>query len=302
MIEINDYKPLALKDKNLFAEHYKKYPQDHSEYTFTGLVAWSDYMQPYYFFRNENLYLMNMRDGKPQFRLPIGEPTDSEIKDVLEIARKKGGERPIIAVTDQQIKPIQRCCPNVKINEDRNFWDYVYLSKDLAELEGKHYQSNRNHIRQFNKKFNHTVEPLSSENLGDAKKFLDRWCLWRECEKQTMLAEERKAILYCMKNYAELGLSGTAIRINGQIQAISVFEELNKETAVVHFEKAMPDYEGLYQTINNESAKTLAPKYKYINRESDLGIPGLRTTKTRLNPDHMEKLYYINHGDLSLKD
>jgi len=63
----------------------------------------------------------------------------------------------------------------------------------------------------------------------------------------------------------------------------------------------MQEYDGIYPAINNETAKILAREYKYINRESDLGIPGLRTAKERLHPDHMEPLYYINREDLQTR-
>jgi len=116
-----------------------------------------------------------------------------------------------------------------------------------------------------------------------------------------MLEEEKKAVIYCMKHFSELGLFGIYIRIDGDIQALSVWEPLNRETAVIHFEKGMQEYDGIYPAINNETAKILAREYKYINRESDLGIPGLRTAKERLHPDHMEPLYYINREDLQTR-
>ena len=68
---------------------------------------------------------------------------------------------------------------------------------------------------------------------------------------------------------------------------MSLFEPLNAETALVHFEKGLPDCEGIYKVINAETAEFLKNKYIYINRESDLGIPGLREAKMRYHPHHM---------------
>jgi hypothetical protein len=61
----------------------------------------------------------------------------------------------------------------------------------------------------------------------------------------------------------------------------------------VHFEKGLPDCEGIYKAINAETASVLLHDFTYINRESDLGIPGLREAKTRYHPDHMVEVYSI---------
>jgi len=60
----------------------------------------------------------------------------------------------------------------------------------------------------------------------------------------------------------------------------------------------MPDFDGIYQAINNEAAKTISSDYRYINRESDLGIRGLREAKKRYHPHHMEKIYFVKRENL----
>jgi hypothetical protein len=83
------------------------------------------------------------------------------------------------------------------------------------------------------------------------------------------------------------------IRVNQDIGAISLFEPLNMDTALVHFEKGLPDCEGIYKAINAETAALLAKKFTYINRESDLGVAGLREAKLRYHPDHMVEVYSL---------
>ena len=65
---------------------------------------------------------------------------------------------------------------------------------------------------------------------------------------------------------------------------MSLFEPLNDDTALVHFEKGLPDCEGIYKAINAETAARLAKNFTYINRESDLGVAGLREAKMRYHP------------------
>ena len=88
---------------------------------------------------------------------------------------------------------------------------------------------------------------------------------------------------------------GLMIRVDDRIAAISLFEPLNADTALVHFEKGLPDCEGIYKAINAETAAVLAKDFIYINRESDLGVMGLREAKMRYHPHHMVEVYSLKH-------
>jgi len=79
---------------------------------------------------------------------------------------------------------------------------------------------------------------------------------------------------------------------------MALFEPLNETTALVHFEKGLPDCEGIYKSINQETAKLLLDRFPYINRESDMGVSGLREAKMRYHPDHMIEVYYAKKEDL----
>ena len=54
---------------------------------------------------------------------------------------------------------------------------------------------------------------------------------------------------------------------------------INHETFGTHVEKADTDIEGAYAMINMEFANHIPEQFTYINREEDLGIPGLRKAK-----------------------
>jgi hypothetical protein len=77
---------------------------------------------------------------------------------------------------------------------------------------------------------------------------------------------------------------------------MSLFEQLNSDTALVHFEKGMPDCEGIYKEINAETAALLRDEFTYINRESDLGVAGLREAKMRYHPHHMVEVFSVKRS------
>ena len=106
------------------------------------------------------------------------------------------------------------------------------------------------------------------------------------------------AILFALDHQGDLGLSGLLIRVEGRIGAMAVFQELSPGTAVVHFEKGLPDCEGIYRAVNQETALLLRDRYPFINRESDLGVPGLREAKERYHPHHMVGVYYARREEM----
>jgi len=68
---------------------------------------------------------------------------------------------------------------------------------------------------------------------------------------------------------------------------------LNDDMLVIHIEKAHIEYEGSYQAINNLFLKSCSENASFVNREQDLGIPGLRKSKEAYKPHHMVKKYII---------
>jgi len=90
----------------------------------------------------------------------------------------------------------------------------------------------------------------------------------------------------------ELQLCGGIYYVDGKPAAYILGEEIAEgKTFVIHFEKAVGEYKGLYQFINQSFAAILPEKYTYINREQDLGDEGLRQAKLTYRPVGFIKKY-----------
>ena len=61
--------------------------------------------------------------------------------------------------------------------------------------------------------------------------------------------------------------------------------------AVVHIEKADNEIMGLYTVINNQFVKNDLKDVRYINREEDMGLEGLRKAKLSYYPAHLIDKY-----------
>ena len=63
--------------------------------------------------------------------------------------------------------------------------------------------------------------------------------------------------------------------------------------AHIFFEKANPNIRGLYQAINRDFLMHEFAATEFVNREEDMGLPGLRQAKMEYNPDHFAEKYDV---------
>ena len=299
-LSLDDFRPVEIKDRFLFIEHYKKYPPVHSDNLFTTMISWMDYGNYHFTFLEENLVIMTKIKNNIQFRPPSGKFNKQTFDLVLQLAKKEGYDPPIELVDGQTKNRMAEFFPKLEFKPDRDFFEYVYLSSDLADLSGSSYSKIRNRLNKFKRKYVYTTEEISENNFEEIREFLKRWCLWRDCDSDPLLESEKKAILFSMEHYFELNLSGIAMRIDDSVEAIAVFEHMGPDTAVVHYEKGSPDFDGIYKAINMETAKILQKNYTYINRESDMNILGLRKAKISYRPHHMVEVFHIDKQNILL--
>ncbi len=181
--------------------------------------------------------------------------------------------------------------------EQPEFEDYVYLQEDLAELKGNRYSKKRNLISQFNREYAGRVktEAVSESLAPECIDFLEKWCKERDCDKEESgdLSCEKQAVINALKHIDRIGMKGLLVRIDGRVSAFAMVSRLNPDTGVLHFEKAFAHIKGLYQFLDNLCAGQLLADVKYINKESDMGEPGLAKTKKSYHPVMMIRSYKL---------
>jgi hypothetical protein len=219
--------------------------------------------------------------------------------ELMRLATKSSDDLPLFVLDPGTKEWISELFPDMKLYTERKYFDYVYRASDLAELPGKKYLTIRHQLNQFQRTCSPVVEPITKDNFEDVRDFLDKWCDWKDCDSDPVLANEKEAVLFAIAHYDELKLSGLVVRVEDKVGAMSIFEGLNKDTALVHFEKGLPDCKGIYRAINAETARILAKDYVYINRESDMGVKGIREAKTRYHPDHMVEVHFVKREELA---
>jgi hypothetical protein len=282
-VTLSDFHALDLADQGLVNDYLRRFPPEISEHTFTNLFAWRATRPIWLAEAMDSLVFACAAPGRPEtpailFGPPVGPASVVQILDhyqMREAIRLPAGPAELLRAAGKT--PVH----------DRDNDDYVYLVSNLADPAGRRYAKKRNHIRQCLKKYDCTYEPMDPGNVGECIAMQKRWCEGRQCQIYPGLGDEDIAINETLRHIDRFPLLAGVIRIDGIVQAFAIAEPLNQETAVWHFEKALPDFDGLGQLITHWFARFALGSFKYVNREQDLGIPGLRQAKESNFPDLM---------------
>jgi hypothetical protein len=279
------FKTLELGDRDALLPYFLRWPLEISESTFGNHFIWRRFDHPRFTTICDNLCFCFAPPGEPAYFLqPLGEnEIANTLKTCLSVASR-------LSRIPQSFA--QRHCAGFHCAPDENDFDYVYLASDLIELKGKKYDGKRNRIRKFEKAQASEYVRLGAADLPACRALFEEW-LADKGENGGEIDAQKDAIQEALLHFKELGLTGGAIVAEGRIAAFSIGERLNADTAVVHIEIVSPRYEGLAQLMNREFVRHEWSDCRYINREQDLGVPGLRKAKLSYHPHHMVEKYHI---------
>ena len=287
----------------MFDRAFQTQKYDASECTFTNLYMWRNAYDIRWDVVNGLLVTTMTWEGETFFLPPYGVYGDiaGTLQVMLDYCQNADIKFLIKGVCTSHVKPFEEAMPGkLEFTLDRDNYDYVHLTQELIELKGRKYSHKKNHMHYFlNHYSDYQFRQLSSELTPACIEVAREW-LEKKAENgeaDTFLQYELDSITDCLLHFDELKLRGGAILIGGKVQAFSFGEPLNSEMLVIHTEKANSDIRGLFQVINHDCCRLCWPEFKYVNREEDMGIPGLRKAKESYRP-----LRLIEKYDVCLKE
>lgn len=286
-----DFFPITLEQKPLFDKYFRQQRFDNSHFNFTTRFIWR---QPYdlkWALIDDCLCFRGSWHGKYFILPPVGTNQEAIAAALQKLAADfdKNGWRLVIRDIERalvgQLAAIRPA--RLTFRKDRDNYDYVYTAEDLIELSGRRFHAKKNHANAFRRLYpDYEFLPLTTDLVGTCLEVALSWAAGRDDSDENLLAE-KAAINETLKNYAALDLTGAVIRVGGHLVAFTIGEQLNEDTAVIHFEKADAAYKGIYAVINQEYCATYWRQMKYINRQEDLGLEGLRQAKKSYHPVKM---------------
>lgn len=282
-----EFKPLTLADRAIYKEYEKISGTPASFYNFTNLFVWRNFVVAKYAIIDGFLCTVTCVNGKCYTYFPLGKGNpETAIKKLWE---HFGKNLHLVFLTNDMAEYVEKTFPGkFVIEKDRGNFDYVYLAESLITLKGKKLHSKRNHLNTFKKTYNYKFTKISKDIIPDCLLAAENWLTGRE--NQVMARQESVAIKEAFDNFDALELFGGALWADNKIIGFSIGERMSKDTAIIHIEKADTDYKGSYAAINNMFASEFLKDFKYINREEDMGIEGLRKAKLSYYPCQLTEI------------
>jgi hypothetical protein len=290
-----DWKKVDLEDRNTIESYFKLKKCGLSDFTFTNLFIWKNARDISYKIKDGSLIIKSQYPNEePYIFTPFGSrELKKVILDLKDEFEKDGHKLQIKSISPSQKEELEKHFLELDIVENRDRFDYIYSIPELTELKGRKFHGKKNHLNRFFENYSFSYEPISSKNRGELQKVWLEWFSKIEDKAPYGLKMESIGIVELLKKYDHLNLKGGLLRVEGKIVAFSIAEALSEECVVVHIEKADTSYHGAYQAINQQFLKQEWSGFKYVNREEDLGIEGLRKAKLSYHPVTFGKKYEV---------
>ena len=275
------FREISLADREAIGAYFYQAEGHGSECSFANLFAWGDQRVCYL----DGTPLILSRFGTWQAYLFPLEPKYLPV--LREDAHARGIPFRLWGLTAQEAASLDP--RDFSVRAMRNSFDYVYEIERLCELRGKKLQAKRNHCNRFAAENPECqLLPLTQELLPLCREFTARWYYEHEQNNDTDYSGERLAISKAFDHFDSLQMEGLVLQTADGVVAFCMGNRIREDMFDVNYEKALADIHGAYPTINRAFACCIHQKYpeiRFINREDDMGIEGLRRAKESYHPD-----------------
>ena len=281
------FRPLTLEDRDVLAPFLLASGRQSCEFAFSNLVLWSGTYRPCWCFVGSHLYLLLCAADILMFA-PGGArgPKPDELLAVSDRLIRAGYSGSFDHVDLEYLKTFPDVGTRFSAERmDDRYDEYIYCVDALVGLHGKLLSKKRNLIAQFCEDYpDAALDPLSRANLSEALAVQDDWFAAQEQPVAIEAAHEAAAIRMLAEHFESLPVEGLVLRAGGRVVSFAVYSPVSPDLWTVHFEKTRYEYKGASQYITHRTAVALQGRARLLNREQDLGIPGLRQAKKSYDP------------------
>ena len=253
-------------------------------YTFANLVGWQFWYYTEVCVLDDAVVLRYTHEGERAYMVCTAKDISKKLLEAL--LDDSQGNLVLIGLENDQVMKLSTINSqlSISIEQVRNQYDYIYRRTDLAELHGSHLNAKRNHIHRFRTEHpDFEYRQLTPELFDECRRLTEIWQEEREFS-ETIEAEHR-VMETIFSNWDALGMIGGSIFVDGKMVAFTYGAAVTNDTIDICVEKADRRIEGAFAIINQQFAEHLPEQFVYLNREEDMGIPGLRQAKLSYHPE-----------------
>lgn len=294
------FKALTAEDIPGLTKYYERRHDLTCDSVILDNYLWGEYYDIRYCARNDEalLWLMNIH-GKYYAALPVCEKglIPKYLKELEQYFNEELHLPLEVYLADEDaVGFLNLPADRYSVTELPDNQDYLYEAEALKTLSGKKLHKKKNHLNGFLRQYEGRFEyrTLVCEDKLNIWGFLDKWREQKGQEVEGHLDYEVRGIHKVLTNCGLLDVRMGGVFIDGALEAFSIGSYNKRERmAIIHIEKANPEIVGLYQYINQQFLIHGFPEAEIVNREDDMGIPGLRQAKLSYAPFGFAKKYRI---------
>ena len=288
------FQPIRQQDASRLRKYYENCNYGLCEYSVGTKLMWRKALQPAWAEIAGCLVVRYINDGKWSFDYPVPGPEgdESAALEAIEACCMEAGVSPsFFIVPESKVCSLMTRYPYLQTSDYRAWRDYIYYREDLQLFAGRRYSGQRNHIKKFRTQWpNAEFRPLTAKDDAVIQQF------WQDYEAEFPKGNNAKALGELKLAKQMLKMLNKSYFIGGgmfdgeKLIALSMAEQCG-DTLIIHIEKALYSYTGVYPTLVQEFAIAYGGSCRWINREDDAGDRGLRTSKLQYGPAHLGSKY-----------
>lgn len=295
-----NFLPLTTEDLPRLLPYFSQQVFRLSDYTVGFQIMWSLYASTQYVETEGCLLLRSDFGGRIRFDYPLSPVADeaAELRALEQLEKhcvQEGVPLVLGAIPSERLAVLtHRYGRNLTLTNPRTWRDYLYNISDFADYAGKRFSGQRNHVSKFRRNYPEATFCLMTEaDMPEVRAFLEEYAERQYAKNSFLATEELKGSYRLLEAFGPLQMVGGLLRVDGKVVAVTI-ADISGDTLVIHVEKALVNYEGVYPTIAHEFAKAMRRDgINYINREDDAGDCGLRKSKLQYNPVQILDKYTI---------
>lgn len=273
-----EFQTIKKDDREIYETHYTAGCRMGSDTSFVTPYAWANSFHTNLYIEDDAICMRGQsRTGEYYYMLPTKAPgAERMLRKLYDYCHDTGLPFTLRWLQKEELPLLEKVFPGkLSFTEVRDAAEYVYETESLITLSGKKLHAKRNHVNAFRTAYQYEIRPINTESLADARAFVLARC---NSEEETLAMQRLFDI------YLPFSLVGMALYVDGQMIAVTVGENIGCSTALIHLEKADTDYTGAYAAVNQLFIENFFSHTKYVNREEDMGIEGLRRAKLSYRP------------------
>lgn len=293
------FEPVNLEKQTVIRHYMERYGENSCQHSFASMYSLYEKYGDAVWEQDGFLYTLRehlCRDHARVYLAPMGARDKKKaFQNILDDAHRHNAIAEFQTLTETAKCFLETEFPGQF--EFRNLLDYaeyLYTARKLAALSGNKLSGKRYDANVFRRVYGSRmdIDVIQEQDFDEILSFEKKWlCQCREDHDMDALMREFRVIQKQLDHYRELSLTGIVLWIDGDVCGFGYGVPISTSCYDALIEKGDRGIPNIYRILNQEAVRQCAMDYLYVNREEDVGMPGLRASKLAYQPDILMSKY-----------